>query len=197
MLTWLFRAAIAQLLTVPVYVLAGLTTLLNAYISDYLGRRYQGVVVPFILPIVGLVICLTVPPQQKPGVIYLAMFILGGSMFPASPAVVAWIGNNMAGQWKRAVSMALSFSIANLAGGCIGSNVFLEREQPEYPTAYRVEVSIYALGVVVSTIQFWKFWRENRKKTKVLDELLEEEIEQLYAETVDEGDKSPWFKYTL
>ena len=40
-------------------------------------------------------------------------------MFPASPAVVAWIGNNMAGQWKRAVGMALSFSIANLAGGCI------------------------------------------------------------------------------
>ncbi|KAL4861394.1 major facilitator superfamily domain-containing protein [Aspergillus spectabilis] len=142
-----YSAAIAQLLTVPVYVLAGLMTLVNAYVADRLGRRYQGVVVPFIPSIVGIIICLTVSPRKKPGVIYFAIFILGGSMFPASPAVVAWIGNNMAGQWKRAIGMALSFSIANLAGGCIGSNIFLQREQPEYPTAYRIEVSIYALGV--------------------------------------------------
>ncbi|KAL3480496.1 major facilitator superfamily domain-containing protein [Aspergillus californicus] len=125
-----YSAANAQLLTVPVYAFAGLMTLLNAYIADRLGRRYQGVAVPFSLSIAGIVICLTVSPQDKPGVIYFAMFILAGSMFPASPAVVAWIGNNMAGQWKRAIGMALSFSIANLAGGCIGSNIFLEREQP-------------------------------------------------------------------
>ncbi|KAL2834381.1 major facilitator superfamily domain-containing protein [Aspergillus cavernicola] len=192
-----YSAANAQLLTVPVYAFAGLMTLLNAYIADRLGRRYQGVVVPFTLSIVGIIICLTVSPREKPGVIYFAMFILGGSMFPASPAVVAWIANNLAGQWKRAIGMALSFSIANLVGGCIGSNIFLERERPEYATGYRVEVAIYALGVAVSTLQLWKFWDANRRKRRILEGVTREERDRLDWESKDLGDKSPLFVYTL
>ncbi|KAF9885386.1 hypothetical protein FE257_013004 [Aspergillus nanangensis] len=192
-----YSSANAQLLTIPVYVFAGLMTLLNAYIADYLGRRYQGVVVPFVLSIVGITICLTVSPREQPAVIYFAMFILGGSMFPAAPAVVAWIANNLAGQWKRAIGMALSFSLANLAGGCIGSNIFLERERPEYHTGYSIEVSIYALGVVVSTLQLWKLWHENKRKAKILEETPQEAKEQLFLDTMDEGDKSPRFMYTL
>jgi MFS family permease len=188
----------AQLLTIPVYVFACIMTVINALCSDRLHLRSPFILLPYISGLIGTTICLTVSPEKKPGVIYFAMFLIASGLFPNTPAIVAWIANNTAGQWKRATAMALEFTFGNLIGGVVGSNIFLAREKPGYRTGYLVEVSFITVGFVVLAIQVLLLLRDNRTKAKIVAQAeSEERAEQLREEMKDFGDKSPFFKYTL
>jgi len=192
-----YTAANAQLLTIPVYFFACCMTVLNAVVADRLGRRFQAVLSPYVIGLVGITICLTVSPVTKPGVIYFAMFLVASGLFPCTPAIVSWISNNLAGQWKRAVGMALEFTLGNGIGGCVGSNIFLTREKPEYRTAYLIEVAFFSFGWVLAITQLLLLVRANRKKEAILAATAEGERERLDEDYKDEGDKNPTFMYTL
>ncbi|KAF2097064.1 MFS general substrate transporter [Rhizodiscina lignyota] len=191
-----YTAANAQLLTIPVYVYACIITLVNALSADHFMIRFPHVVVPLCSSLTGFVIALTVSPIEKPGVVYFSMFLIAGGLFPNTPAFVAWLSNNLAGQWKRAAGMALEFTIGNCLGGVIGSNIFLAREKPFYRTAYIFEISITCAGMVTAVLQAFLLWRTNTKRVEQVRKA-EEEGRDLDAEFKDEGDKNPYFKYTL
>jgi len=106
-----YTEANAQLLTIPVYTFACMCVLVNALLADRFLLRWPFVVFPLFFSLIGIVIARTVSPEDKPGVIYLAMFFVAGGTFPCTPAIVAWLSNNLAGQWKRATGMALEFTI--------------------------------------------------------------------------------------
>lgn len=85
----------------------------------------------------GFVICLAASVKDIPGVIYFGVFlaVLGKEPFsdsfppdprhltrsigiyPALPGNVTWLGNNLAGGYKRAAGMAIHIGIGNLGGG--------------------------------------------------------------------------------
>lgn len=51
------------------------------------------------------------------GVKYFGTFFCVSGSYAAFPGIVAWLGNNLAGQYKRGVGMALHIGIGNFAGG--------------------------------------------------------------------------------
>ncbi|CAI7674633.1 unnamed protein product [Penicillium manginii] len=192
-----YTAAQAQLMTIPVYAFASIMCVLNAWVSDRLGRRYHAVVIPYLIGIIGFIICITVDPEEKPGVIYLAMFFIATSLFPTTPSVVCWMSNNLSGQWKRAVGMALTFTGGNLIGGVVGSNIFLARESPNFHTAYYIMVAVFGAGIFVATFKLWLLIATNKKRGRLIESMPEERLAILDEDTKSLGDKSPFFRYTL
>lgn len=192
-----YTAAQAQLMTIPVYAFASIMCVLNAWVSDRVGKRYHAVVIPYLIGIIGLVLCLTVSPEKNPGIVYLAMFFVATSLFPTTPSIVCWMSNNLSGQWKRAIGMALTFTGGNLIGGVVGSNIFLARESPTFHTAYYIMVAIFGAGVFIATFKLWLLSTTNKKRDMLVGSMSEEELANLDQESKSLGDKSPFFRYTL
>ncbi|OJJ54888.1 hypothetical protein ASPSYDRAFT_81150 [Aspergillus sydowii CBS 593.65] len=186
----------AQLLTVPIYVWACILCLVNGYSADHFLLRSPHLLWAFTSILVGTAIALCVSPIDKPGVQLFAMFLMAGGLFANTPTFCAWLANNLQGEWKRACGMALQFTIGNLFGGLVGSNIFLAREKPYYGTAYKFEISMWCAGIVTVLLQAYLLDRANKKKAAAIARA-EEEGRDLYDKYKDAGDKSPYFKYTM
>jgi hypothetical protein len=85
-------------------------------------------------------------------------------------------------------------------GAIIGSNVYLARQAPKYPTGFGVCFSFLVLGIVMACLLRFAYARANRMKIQIIEKLGGEQgVLARYSEQelLDMGDKSPFFKYTL
>lgn len=191
-----YTAANAQLMTIPIYLFGCILTVINAILSDRSRIRAPFIIVPLLVTIAGLVICLAVSPGNQPGVVYFALFLVAGGFYAGLPTTVTWISNNLAGQWKRATGMAFQFTVGNLVGGAVGSNIFLAREAPKYRTAFAILLS-FIVGAVLSAFFLRFVLNRQNSKNEALRDVAVQEGRDLDAEFGDLGDKSPNFVYTL
>ncbi|KAM0750752.1 MFS general substrate transporter [Meredithblackwellia eburnea MCA 4105] len=189
-----YTAAQAQLLTIPPYALAALTTIGLAMVSDKSRKRYIFIVGPWMFAAVGLIICLAVPQPKMPGVVLFGVFLLAPGLYSAVPALVGWCGNSAGGEWKRGLVLG-AFIAMGSAGGLPGSNIFLVKKAPRYPEGYGTCLGMLIAGFIDITILYFILRRENARR----DAMDEGEIRQKYTqEELDEmGDESPLFRYEL
>ncbi|PGG97670.1 hypothetical protein AJ79_09129 [Helicocarpus griseus UAMH5409] len=191
-----YSAANAQLLTIPVYACGCIISIINSLLSDRLQMRAAFFIAPIATVMVGLIVGLATPPETLPGVVYFAFFLVSAGIFSAIPTTVSWISNNLAGQWKRAVGMGLQFTVGNLVGGTVGSNIFLSREKPRYTTAWAVLFSFISSAFLSAWALLYLLRKWNARKA-VLVEQADREGRDLDSECKDLGDKNPHFRYTL
>lgn len=114
-----YSAANAQLLTIPVYFIGVITTVLLSWMADRHKSRWQFICGPFSVSTIGFVALLAIPHPRYPGLTYAMLFFITGGLYPAIIGVISWIANNLAPSWKRAVGMAFLMTFGNL-GGAIG-----------------------------------------------------------------------------
>lgn len=134
-----YSSANAQLLTVPVYLLGTISTVLFSIWADKRQTRWKFVCGPYGIAAIGFLALLCIPHPRLPGLTYAFLFFIPAGLYPALICLLSWIGNNLAPSWKRAVGMALLISVGNL-GGAIGSNIFLSSQAPTYPLGYGLSV---------------------------------------------------------
>lgn len=136
----------------------------------------------------------TVPP----GVKYFGTFFCVAGSYAAFPGVVSWLGNNLSGQYKRAVGMALQIGIGNF-GGAIASNIYHKKDAPRYILGHSLELMFIGIGFICVPITVLAYKLANAKKEAILRAALERGEKNLYSpEKLRElGDKAPEFKYTL
>lgn len=108
-----YTASTAQLLTIPIYVTAAVIAVVGAYYSDRHGQRS-----PFILFFMGLIaigftMVLASTGRGVPGVVYAGVFIAVVGIYPAFPGNITWISNNLAGNYKRVVGMAIHIGVSS------------------------------------------------------------------------------------
>ena len=104
----------AQLLTVPVYVAAAITTILVAWFADRKKIRSPFIIVALFVQLIGFIMCIS---TGHAGVTYAGIFIAACAMYPTLPSDIIWLGNNLEGSYKRAVGMAIQIGLGNFAGG--------------------------------------------------------------------------------
>lgn len=188
-----FTTAISQLLTVPPYVCATIVLLIFAKWSDHIKLRS-----PFILA--GLVMCLigfAINISNAPiGVKYFGTFFCVSGSYAAFPAVIAWLGNNLAGQYKRGVGMALHIGIGNFAGA-IASNIYRSQDAPRYILGHGLELMFVGIGFVFLPIVALIYTRINAKRDAAAKEAAEKGIKYSDDELRKMGDRAPDFRYTL
>ncbi|KAK7685745.1 hypothetical protein QCA50_011091 [Cerrena zonata] len=188
-----FSTAISQLLTVPPYVCATIILIIFAIWSDRIQKRS-----PFILA--GLVMCLigfAINISEAPiGVKYFGTFFCVSGSYAAFPGIVAWLGNNLAGQYKRGVGMALHIGIGNFAGA-IASNIYRSQDAPRYVIGHGVELMFVGIGFITLPIAVIAYIRINAKRDAFEKEMEEKGIKHSAKELRELGDRAPDFRYIL
>ncbi|EHK21887.1 uncharacterized protein TRIVIDRAFT_53333 [Trichoderma virens Gv29-8] len=130
-----YTAANAQLLTIPIYVVAMIFTIANAMISDHYQQRTPFILLGVSVGIAGFSALLAIPHPQLPGLTYGMLFLATSGIYMSLVPTLCFVANNLAPSSKRAVGMAHLICMGNL-GGIAGSNVFLSQEAPHYWTGY-------------------------------------------------------------
>ncbi|KAL7932956.1 major facilitator superfamily domain-containing protein [Trichoderma chlorosporum] len=189
-----YTSANAQLLTIPLYVVAMIFTIGNAVLSDRYRQRTPFILIGVSTSLVAFVALLAVPHPQLPGLTYGMLFIATSGIYMSLVPTLCFVANNLAPSSKRAVGMAHLICMGNL-GGVAGSNIFIAKQAPHYWTGYGFILGVDVVAIVCCLILRFNMKRINAQR----DKLTEEEIREKYAgvDLLELGDKSPYFRYTL
>ncbi|KFY49688.1 hypothetical protein V496_09860 [Pseudogymnoascus sp. VKM F-4515 (FW-2607)] len=195
-----YSARIAQLLTVPPYATACILTIVVAHFSDKYKKR--GVFVVSSLTTAAIGFTLAIATSDRPdlsGITYAGCFIACCGFYPAFPGIIAWLANNLAGSYKRAVGMGLQISLGN-TGGLIGSNIFRDKDAPAYRLGYGISIGFIVMSAGAATLMIIILDRINKKRAALVDEMGGEAVvveEQGEWNLTEMGDRSPLFRYIL
>ncbi|RGP78857.1 hypothetical protein FLONG3_3056 [Fusarium longipes] len=191
-----FPTATAQLLTIPPYVCGGIAAWLTGKFSDRLDWRMPFIVGPMGVLLTAMAVLFSFAKDVGNSVpaMYVGVILAQIGIYPLLPGISAWTGNNLAPSWKRSIGLAWLLAAGNL-GSIIGSNIFLDREGPRYPTGYGTSLAIICLAAACALVMELLLWRSNKARAR----LSEAEIRQKYsqAELDAMGERSPLYKYTL
>ncbi|KAI0708286.1 MFS general substrate transporter [Earliella scabrosa] len=188
-----FSAAISQLLTVPPYVVGTATVVVWAVWSDRIKRRAPFVLCGQLLCLTGFVVNVA---AGSIGARYFGTFLVVSGGYAAYPAMVAWISNNVSGQYKRAVAIAIQVIFGN-SGGAIASNVYRVQDAPRYVLGHGIELMFVGIGLVLLPVTVFAYWRLNARKEARLRDAEEKGVKFAPEELRRMGDRAPDFSYTL
>lgn len=109
----------AQYLTIPVYVLGGLSFLALAFVSDRLTIRGPFVAFANIFGIIGYILILCDTPN---GVKYFATFLCAIAVYNGPGLNLTWLNVNVAPHYRRATAVGFQQTIGNSAGIVAGQS---------------------------------------------------------------------------
>ncbi|RDX52242.1 hypothetical protein OH76DRAFT_1400587 [Lentinus brumalis] len=108
----------------------------------------------------------------------------------------AWISNNVAGQYKRAVAIAIQVIFGN-SGGAIASNAYRIMDAPRYLLGHGIEIMFVGMGLVLLPLTVVTYWRINIRRERRQQEAEEKGV-KLSPEALRKlGDRAPDFRYML
>ena len=108
-----YSAANAQLLSVPPFACAGVSTMIICFFSDRLNLRGPFLALCSTISLIGYIIAYT---TSQPGPGYVAIIFAASGVFPSIALLLAWTGGNAGGNMKRGVVLALVIGLGNLGG---------------------------------------------------------------------------------
>ena len=184
-----YSAKRAQVLSIPIFIVATIGALVTAVCTDRLKRRY-----PF--TILGVLVCtvgygmLLGQRSLSVGVKYFATFLIVLGTYITQPVCIAWISNCMSGHYKRSVSSAMQIGFGN-AGGIVASNIYKGTERPYYETGYGTALGLLWVTALSCTVLLLGVMWENKKRDRgERDYRLEE------PDADNLGDDHPHFRFT-
>ncbi len=185
-----YTAANAQLLTIPPYAFAFVTTLSIATLSERLHKRAVFIIGSALFAAIGYIILLSnTDPVRRPGVSYVGTFFAAGGIYPATALSLSWPAINVSGQTKRAVANAMQISIGNL-GAVLGTQLYRATDGPRYIVGHSFALGYLLSNVVVSLILYFILSRENTKRESITSEV--QDIGNLQDW---EGDEDPRWRF--
>jgi MFS family permease len=186
-----YTATHAQLLTVPIYVGAAISSVTVAYLSDRQKLRFPFVFGSLLAAFIGLIITIASSSSGAvPGLVYAGVFITVCGLYPAFPANVTWLANNVAGESKRSVAMAIHIGFGNM-GGAIASNLYRTQDAPKYLLALGIDLGFVFAALLAAITLRLTYARINKRRGQAMDgEHAVENVNGL-------GDRALTFRYML
>ncbi|KAH9835015.1 MFS general substrate transporter [Rhodofomes roseus] len=188
-----YNIAISELLTVPPYVCGVITLIVFAVLSDMLKMRSPFILAGLLMCLIGFAINIS---DAAVGVKYFGTFFCVSGAYAALPGVVAWLGNNLAGQYKRAAGMGIQIGIGNFAGA-IASNIYLSQDAPRYILGHALELMFIGIGLVFLPLTVLAYRSINKRRDLEQRRLDERGVKYTVEELRRMGDRAPDFRYTL
>lgn len=191
-----YTSSNAQLMTIPPYMIGAISAWVSAFFADRLKWRMPFILGAQVIIVIAFVILYTKVDdiENNVGVCYFAVILACVGFYPITPGTNTWAVNNLAGPMKRAQGVAFVAGFGNI-GGIIGSNIYLEREKPKYPTGFGVSFGMACLGIVSCLALEMLYYFINTRRAQLTDE----EVRAKYSDEdlAGMGDRSPMFRYTL
>ncbi|KAJ4355059.1 hypothetical protein N0V95_003277 [Ascochyta clinopodiicola] len=185
-----YTATQAQVHSIPVYVVGAVFSVIFAYMSEYLQRRYYFYILGWAVLASGLAVEIVYPANPK--VRYMGMFFIACGCYLAMPISIIWVSINSGSGYKRAVAIAAIINFGT-AGAFVSSNVFLFKEAPKFHTGFSTGLGLACTGALAATIMWWGCQRENKTRDQRRAELpdaSDKSIKEL-------GDEHPDFRFVL
>ncbi|CAM1506074.1 Fc.00g057150.m01.CDS01 [Cosmosporella sp. VM-42] len=191
-----YTSSTAQLMTVPPYAIGAISAFAFAIFADKYSWRFPFILGPqcCLLTAFAILFAKSGDTNDNIALCYFSVCLATFGMYPILPGVNAWLVANTPDPAKRSINIGLLVCIGNI-GGLIGSYIYLDREQPRYPTGYGTSLAFALAGAIAAIILEVLLKRENGRKARMTEEdvrarYTEEQLEQM-------GEKSPLFKYAL
>lgn len=185
-----YTATEAQVHTIPVYLVGAVFSVVFAYMSEWVRRRYYFYMLGWAVLVSGLAIEIAYP--ANPRVRYMGMFFIACGCYLAMPISIIWVSINSGSGYKRAVSIAAIINFGT-AGAFVSSNVFLFKESPKFRTGFSTGLGLACMGALAATITWLGCKRENARRGHTRVELPTEfglGLKEL-------GDAHPDFRFVL
>ncbi|KAG0702239.1 hypothetical protein DFH29DRAFT_508189 [Suillus ampliporus] len=185
----------SQLLTVPPYVAATITLITFAYYSDKSKMRFPFILAGLVMCLIGLSINISTAPN---GVKYFGTFFIVIGSYAATLGVISWLGNNLAGQSKKGVGMALQIGIGNFSGA-ISAVIYRSQDSPRFILGHALELMFVGIGLIFLPIVVFLYKRINAQRDAAERLAMEwgEKAQYSDEELRELGDRAPDFRYTL
>ncbi|KAI0738941.1 MFS general substrate transporter [Daedaleopsis nitida] len=184
-----FTNAIAQLLTLPPYLVAAVVFFLVCYSSDRMQSRGPFVAATCSLGAVGYILLLAV--TSNPHVRYFATFCITSSLYCLMCMMLAWFSHNVGSESKRATVIPLVQSVGH-SGSILGSHIYPLTESPRYIKGFSINLAFNVLGTIIAIILMISYKAENKKR----DGLYGKPDKDALVDTSELADKAPEFRYT-
>lgn len=185
-----YTATQAQVHTIPVYLVGAAFSVIFAYMSEWLQRRYYFYILGWAVLASGLLVEIVYPANPK--VRYMGMFFIASGCYLAMPISIIWVSINSGSGYKRAVAIAAIINFGT-AGAFVSSNVFLFREAPRFKTGFSTGLGLACMGALAATITWFGCRNENKKRDQKragMPTELDESVKEL-------GDEHPDFRFAL
>ncbi|KAI9705666.1 MAG: hypothetical protein M1820_005076 [Bogoriella megaspora] len=148
------------LLTAPPYVLAVITTFINAWHADRTGERYLHVVLPLCVAVAAFILGVATTATAPR---YVAMMLMVPGVYTGYVVVLAWIANVMPRPpAKRAAAQAAINAVSNCSS-IYASYMYPDSAAPRYTVAFAVDCATAALAIIMATILRFILVRLNKK----------------------------------
>lgn len=152
----------AILLAAPPYYYAVVPVLFTSLVADRLWLRGPVIVFNCACLIIGF--CMLGFVEQV-SVRYVGTFLATGAYISNWAALSTYWTNNVAGQWKRAVTAA-AVTAMNGAGGIAGSYIVRADEAPRYMTAVWISIGSHVLIILIIVVMSVHFLLANKRADK-------------------------------
>jgi hypothetical protein len=162
-----FTAAQAQLLSVPPYAVATVTTIVIDILTEKTRLRAPYLIGSSSFSIIGYIILLAAP-LKRPGVLYLGTIIAAAGIYPSCAIVLSWASANVSGQSKRATATAMTITIGNL-GAVLGTQLYRPDTSPRWHLGHGFAIGYLTMSILVGIVLWVVLGRENRIKRERLD----------------------------
>ncbi|KAF8347919.1 MFS general substrate transporter [Amanita rubescens] len=156
-----YSATPANLLTVPVYVLACIVTCWVGYAADRWGHRGYFNMGCFALGGAAYIILIS---SRNAALSYFAVFVAASGIYPLIRTYV-WASNNLEGTYKRSVSLGMIIGFGNL-NGAVSSNVYRAQDAPWYRLGHGLVLMYIGIGFIFSVIYYIALKKENAKRDR-------------------------------
>ncbi|KAH9941658.1 MFS general substrate transporter [Epithele typhae] len=185
-----FTNALAQLLTVPPYVVAAIVLCSCSYISDRIQSRGLFAAGASALAGIGYVLVLTVHGNQH--VRYFAMFCITSGTYTTIGIVIAWFAHNLGSETKKATGTPIYMAIGQ-CGSVLGSHLYPATEGPLYTKGFAIAAAFEFLAALAAIVLTISYRLENRRRDKLYGVQLDPNAP---VDTTELADKAPNFRYT-
>jgi len=158
-----YKAATAQLMTMPVWATGIVFQVFGAWVSGRVGWRFPFVLLGILFAMCGWIIQLYYSSNKGlyAGVRYFSLFAMSGGTFLQMAMTTSWMTNNLRGRASTAVGTAMILGLGNCAN-FVAANVFIKREAPFYPTGFRTGLGLTVAGAAVCMTFVGILWKHNR-----------------------------------
>ena len=207
-----YTAAMSQVRSIPIFIVAAIAALLVAWATDKLKHRYAFTIAGVVVGGIGYVVLLC-QGNVSVGVKYMACFFITTGGYMTQPVTWVWLNNvrplasplfplfstsysptqNMGGHYKRSIATALQIGLGN-AGGIVASNVFITKQAPRYKTGYGTSLAMLLMCGVMCTVFFFGLKKENKRRDAGGRDY---RFSKERAELENMGDDHPDFRFTL
>ncbi|EMC94296.1 hypothetical protein BAUCODRAFT_228574 [Baudoinia panamericana UAMH 10762] len=140
-----------NLYTVAPNITGAAMLLVLAFASDYSRWRFPFIALGFLFTFCGMIIYASIDVLHEKTVAYFACFMMTWGTSAPSVLLDVWYNNNIADENRRLLLTSIGVPVANVMG-VVSSNIFRNRDAPQYIPALSTTAAFGALGLVLTLV---------------------------------------------